>query len=441
MSPFLDPSAANGHVPLASFRYLERTVPGLPGIRQLEAEIGARLSTLRIAPERLRNRRIAVSAGSRGIASLAKIVRGVCAWLRTQGAEPFVFPAMGTHGGGTAEGQSKILEDYGVRSDYVGAEIRSDMAAASLGETPEGFQAFMDRAAAEADGVVVVNRVKPHTDFSGKIESGLLKMMAVGMGKVEGARECHRWSRKFGHEKVIRAMSARVLGSGKILCGLAVVENELHQIAAVRAARPEHIVAQEEEALEVARPLVPRLPFSALDLLIVDELGKNISGAGMDTKIIGRGVELDPGEARQAPEIKLIYVRDLTPESAGNAIGIGLADVMHERLYRKIDREKMYLNARTSLNPPVARLPIALPSDREALDFALGALGSPAPEEQRVAWIRNTLDLGRVAISERLAREIDSRGVAGPAAELSGWRLAPDIYSPRFDAAGNLAMS
>ena len=236
-------------------------------------------------------------------------------------------------------------------------------------------------------------------------------------------------------------MSARVLGSGKILCGLAVVENELHQIAAVRAARPEHIVAQEEEALEVARPLVPRLPFSALDLLIVDELGKNISGAGMDTKIIGRGVELDPGEARQAPEIKLIYVRDLTPESAGNAIGIGLADVMHERLYRKIDREKMYLNARTSLNPPVARLPIALPSDREALDFALGALGSPAPEEQRVAWIRNTLDLGRVAISERLAREIDSRGVAGPAAELSGWRLGPDIYSPRFDAAGNLAMS
>ena len=438
MSPPSNPSSANGHVPLARFRYLERTAPSLPGIPQLEAEIAARLSALRIAPERLRNRRIAVSAGSRGIASLPEIVRGVCGWLRTQGAEPFVFPAMGTHGGGTAEGQRKILEDYGVRSDYVGAEIRSDMAAASLGETPEGFQVFMDRAAAEADGVVVVNRVKPHTDFSGKIESGLLKMMAVGMGKVEGARECHRWSRKYGHEKVIRAISARVLGSGKILCGLAVVENELHQIAAVRAARPEHIVAQEEEALEVARPLVPRLPFSVLDLLIVDELGKNISGAGMDTKIIGRGVELRP---REAPEIKLIYVRDLTPESAGNAIGIGLADLMHERLYRKIDLEKMYLNARASLNPPVARLPIALPSDREALDFAMGALGSPAPEEQRVTWIRNTLDLGRVAISERLGREIDSEAAASRGRELSGWRLAPDIHLPRFDAAANLALS
>ena len=440
MSPLSNPSAADGHVPLARFQYLERTAPSLPEIRQLEAEIGARLSALGIAPERLRHRRIAVSAGSRGIASLAEIVRGVCGWLRTQGAEPFVFPAMGTHGGGTAEGQRKILEDYGVRSDYVGAEIRSDMAAASLGETPEGFQVFMDRAAAEADGVVVVNRVKPHTDFSGKIESGLLKMMAVGMGKVEGARECHRWSRKYGHEKVIRAMSARVLASGKILCGLAVVENELHQIAAVRAARPEDIVAQEEETLELARPLVPHLPCLRLDLLIVDELGKNISGAGMDTKIIGRGVELNVREARQAPKIKLIYVRDLTPESAGNAIGIGLADVMHERLYRKIDLEKMYLNARTSLNPPVARLPIALPSDREALDFALGALGSPAPEEQRVTWIRNTLDLGRIAISERLGREIDSDALASRGRPLSGWRLAPHIHSPGFDAAGNLAL-
>ena len=441
MSPPSNPSAANGHVPLARFQYLERTAPSLPGIPQLEAEIGARLSALGIAPERLRHRRIAVSAGSRGIASLAEIVRGVCGWLRTQGAEPFVFPAMGTHGGGTAEGQRKILEDYGVRSDYVGAEIRSDMRAASLGETPEGFQVFMDQAACEADGVVVVNRVKPHTDFSGKIESGLLKMMAVGMGKVEGARECHRWSRKYGHEKVIRAMSARALASGKILCGLAVVENELHQIAAVRAARPEDIVAQEEEALELARPLVPHLPCLLLDLLIVDELGKNISGAGMDTKIIGRGVELNVREAHQAPKIKLIYVRDLTPESAGNAIGIGLADVMHERLYRKIDLEKMYLNAHTSLNPPVARLPIALPSDREALDFALGALGSPAPEEQRVTWIRNTLDLGRIAISERLGREIDSDALASRGRPLSGWRLAPHIHSPGFDAVGNLALS
>ena len=431
-------SSGNGHVPLARFRYLEKTAPGVRGIQDLETEIRERLSALGLPPESLRNRRIAVSAGSRGIASLAQIVRAVCGWLKAHGAEPFVFPSMGTHGGGTAEGQRAILEDYGVRPDYVGVEVRSDMAAVSLGSTPEGFEVFMDRTAWQADGVVVLNRVKPHTDFSGKIESGLLKMMAVGMGKVEGARQCHLWSRKYGHERVIRAMSARVLASGKILCGLAVVENELHEIAAVRAARPEGIVAQEEDTLKIARPLVPRLPFSKLDLLIVDEMGKNISGAGMDTKIIGRGVTFQSGDAHQAPEINLIYVRDLTPESAGNAVGVGLADVMHERLYRKIDLEKMYLNARTSLTPPVARLPIYLASDQDALDFALGALGAPAPEEQRVTWIRNTLNLGRVAISERLARQIEPKAPANITTNLNGWRLTPDTYSPRFDAAGNL---
>jgi len=418
----------DAHVALPSFRYLERISASLPALADLPAGISGALSALSLAPAELRHRRIAVAVGSRGIARLADIARGACGWLAAQGALPFVFPAMGTHGGGTAEGQRKILEDYGVTPEYVGAEIRSDMATAQLGATPEGFQVFMDRNAWGAEGVVVINRVKPHTDFSGSIESGLLKMMAVGMGKVEGARECHRWARRYGHEKVIRSMSARVLASGKILGGLAVVENELHEICAVRASRPERIVAMEQKTLQTARPLVPQLPFSELDLLIVNELGKNISGAGMDTKVIGRGVELEDNEARRAPQIRLIYVRDLTPESAGNAIGIGLADLMHERLYRQIDLDKMYLNARTSLNPPVARLPMALPSDREALDFALGALGAPDPGAQRVAWIRNTLNLERVAVSERLA---------GDAASLRGWCLAPEVYTPRFDAAGN----
>lgn len=423
-----DASTTNGHASLPRFHYLERNSPSMAAIADLSTEISGALAALDLPPDKLRNRRIAVTAGSRGIARLADIVCAACGWLAAQGALPFAFPAMGTHGGGTADGQRKILEDYGITPEYIGAPIRSDMATTPLGATPEGFQVFMDRNAAEADGVLVVHRVKPHTDFSGSIESGLLKMMAVGMGKIDGARECHRWARKHGHENVIRAMSARVLGSGKILGGLAVVENELHQICALRAARPDGIVAMEEETLRMARPLVPHLPFAELDLLIVNEMGKNISGAGMDTKVIGRGVTLWGEGPRPAPEIRLIYVRDLTLESAGNAIGIGLADVMHERLYRKIDIEKMYLNARTSLNPPSARLPIYLPSDREALDFVLGALGAPDPEEQRVAWIRNTLNLERVAVSERLAREAES---------LSGWRLVPGSYSPRFDAAGN----
>jgi len=247
------------------------------------------------------------------------------------------------------------------------------------------------------------------------------------MGKEDGARETHHWGWKYGFERTIRAMSAVSVASGKILGGLAVIENELHQICAVHAAPPEGIAALDESALEMARPLVPRIPFPAFQLLIVDEMGKNISGTGMDTKVIGRGVELRPGEA---PQIDMIYVRDLTQESEGNAVGVGFADLMHERLYRKTDFSKTYINARVALNPVAARLPLYLPSDREALDLALGHVGSPEPGEQSIVWIRNTLNLGRLAVSELLACE---------AATLTGWRVSPESHPPRFDSAGNLA--
>jgi hypothetical protein len=333
---------------------------------------------------------------------------------------------MGSHGGATAEGQRQILADYGVTEESVGVEIRSSMDSVMVGTSPDGFRAYMDRNAWESDGVIVFNRVKPHTDFSGTIESGLLKMMSVGMGKVEGASQTHRAGWRHGFEHTIRAMAGAVLASGKILGGLAVVENEMHEVCHVRAARAEGIVAMEEELLRMARPLVPRIPFSRLDLLIVDEIGKNISGAGMDTKTIGRGVELQPGEA---PEIAMIYVRDLTPESEGNAVGVGFADLIHERLFRKIDFNKMYINARTSLNPAAARLPLHSPCDRVALDVALGHLGGPEPQRQRAVWIRNTQALKRLGVSPALAAE---------ARNFSGWRVSAEAVAPPFDDAGNL---
>ena len=384
------------------------------------------LNGLGIAAEKLHGKRIAVAVGSRGIASLQEIVAAVCGWLKEHGAQPFIFPAMGSHGGGTAEGQRKILEDYGVTEAALGVEIRSSMEAVPLGTTPEGFRVFVDRNAWESDGVLVINRIKPHTDFSGKIESGLLKMITIGMGKLEGATEGHRQSWKCGFETVIRAVSGKVLASGKILCGVALVENELHQIAVVCAALPEGMAAQEESTLQLARTLVPRIPFPPFHLLVVDEMGKNISGTGMDTKVIGRGVELPPAEA---PSISMIYVRDLTGPSAGNAVGVGFADVIHQRLYQKIDFDKTYLNTRTALNPAASRLPIHLPSDREALDLTLGHLGSPPPAEQRIVWIRNTLSLDRIAISAPLARE---------ATGLEHWRLLEGTLAADFDAAGNL---
>jgi len=416
----------NGRIPIDAFRLLERTSPTVPGLPDLEGEIRQALTGLAIPPERLAGRRIAVTAGSRGIANLKEIVKAACGWLKAQGAHPFVVPAMGSHGGATAEGQRLILEEYGVTPEAVGAEIKSGMATAPLGKTPEGFQVCMDRNAWEADSVLVLNRIKPHTDFSGSIESGLMKMMAVGLGKRDGAAETHRWSRKYGNERVIRAIAGVTLSTGKILCGLAVAENEMHQIAIVRAALPEGIVATEEEILPVARSLVPQLPFSKCHLLVVDEMGKNISGTGMDTKVVGRGARPLPVEA---PEIGLIYVRDLTAESDGNAIGVGLVDVIHERFYRKIDLTKMYMNARTSLNPLMARVPMHLPSDREALDYILAILGGPGPAEQRIIWIRNTLELNRVAVSASFAREADAIG---------NWRLLPEEFSLHFDSGGNL---
>jgi len=417
--------STNQH-PLGALRILERVAPSAPALADLREDMTRALQGLALPGSRLREKRIAVGIGSRGIADIDVLARAVCCWLRDQGARPFVFPAMGSHGGATAEGQKKVLEEYGVTPDFLGVDLISSMETVSLGTTPEGFQVFIDRGAFEADGIVLLNRVKPHTDFSGKIESGLLKMIAVGMGKADGALECHHWSWKFGFEKVIRAMSAKVLASGKILAGVAVVENEFHQVAALRAAGTGGIAAMEEACLEDARPWVARIPFPKLDLLIVEELGKNVSGTGLDTKIVGRGVDLQPGEA---PHIRLIYVRDLTPESGGNALGVGLADAIHERLYRKIDLPKMYANARTSMNPPMPRIPIFWPSDQEALTWLLGALGSPEPAEQRVAWIRNTLNLHRLVISGSLARD---------AANLPGWRLLAEPFTPAFDARGDL---
>ena len=421
--------ATNGNVPLSHLRILERTAPSLPELARLDQQVVSALGAVALPAEKLRGKRIAVAVGSRGIANINVLAKGLCDWLKNQGARPFVFPAMGSHGGATAEGQRKVLTEYGVTPEFLGVDVHSSMETVPLGTTPEGFRVFMDRHAWEADGVVVLNRVKPHTDFSGRIESGLLKMIAVGMGKAEGALECHHWSWKFGFETAIRAISRKVLASGKILAGVAVVENEFHQVAVLRAADARGIVSMEEACLEIARPLVARIPFPKLDLLVVDELGKNVSGTGMDTKIIGRAVELRPGEA---PEIRLIYVRDVTEESGGNALGVGLADAIHEKLYRKIDVQKMYANARTSMNPPMPRIPMVWPSDQGALGWLLGALGSPDPSEQRVVWIRNTLNLNRIGISERLACE---------ATALPGWQLLPELFAPCFDGEGNLTSS
>ena len=414
------------HVPLAPMFALQRKAPSVAALKDVEAAVQQSLAALRPPATRIRGKKIAVTAGSRGIDRLPQVVRAVCRWLKSEGATPFIVPAMGSHGGGTSEGQRQVLEKYGVTPEFTGAEIRSAIDPVSLGSTPEGIEVYLDRNAYEADAVLVMNRVKPHTDFSGNIESGVVKMMAVGLGKALGAQEVHRWSRKIGFETCLRAVCAKILSSGKILCGLALIENEFHQIAQICASIPDGIIIQEEKALTIAKGLVPRIPFPEVDLLVVDELGKNISGSGMDTKVVGRGL---PGVPPDAPRIRVIYARDLTKETEGNAAGVGLADLIHERLYQKIDYQKTFLNVRTSLNLPLAQVPMHCPSDRDAFDFALGYLGSPWPEQQRSVWVRNTISLDRIACSQALAVV---------ASKLDGWFLKPEPLIPQFDHEGNV---
>jgi len=416
----------NHHLPLSDFYFLERKAPGRPAIADLPAAVQSQLAGLGLAAGKLRGRRVAITVGSRGIASLQEIIRAVCDWLKAQGAQPFIVPAMGSHGGGTAEGQREVLTGYGITEAGVGAEVRSSIETVQVGTTPQRFPVFADRLAWEADGIVVVNRVKPHSDLSGSIESGMLKMMAIGLGKREGATEGHKQIWKYGFEPTIRAVSGTILESGKVLCGVALVENEFHAVAEARAARPENIVATEESCIALARELMPRLPFAQMDLLVADEMGKNISGAGMDSKVIGRVRGMAPGSG---PDISLVYVRDLTDVSSGNATGVGHADLMHERLYRKIDFVKTYANVRSSLNPAGGRMPMHMPCDRAALDLALAHLGSPEPAAQRAVWIRNTLCLNRLAISPAMRAAIMSP---------QSWRVAEQPFTAEFDAAGDL---
>ena len=413
-------------ITLPPMHRLQRMAPTMPGIQDLPAQIHRALDEAQLDSERLSGKSIALTVGSRGIASLQITVQAACDWLKKQGASPFVVPAMGSHGGATEEGQRTVLKDYGVTEERIGAPVRSSMKTVHLGDTPEGYAVYMDRNAHEADGVLLFNRVKPHTNFNGKIESGLVKIMTVGLGKEEGAKVVHLGSRQADYEPVLRSMAEVVLGSGKIVGGFGVVENEEHQVAVVRAARPGTIITMEEQALETAKELYARLPFKNIGLLIVDEMGKDISGAGMDTKVVGRGW-VAGGEGM--PEIRLVYVRDVTPASEGNAIGMGYADLIHENLYRKLDMEKVYVNARTSLEPGGARMPMHFPTDARAIGFALESMGCTDIARERIVWIKNTLMLREILVSPGILPELPSD---------SGYREVPTSLNADLGGNGNL---
>ncbi|MFB3787963.1 MAG: lactate racemase domain-containing protein [bacterium] len=358
-----------------------------------------------IPAAKLKGKRAAVTVGSRGIADLEAIVRAVVRTLREAGAEPFLVPAMGSHGGGVAEEQTKILADYGVTPERVGAPVRSSLETVCLGKTADGLPVFMDRNACEADGIVVLNRIKPHTDFSGAVESGLLKMMVVGLGKVDGARMFHGRTIAYPHDYMVQTISRVILASGKILGGLAILENAYHEVAELEWVPPAGMEEREKQLLLRAKELMPSLPIAKADLLIVDRIGKNISGVGMDPNITGRWYRVH-SRWQKSPDITRIVVLDLTEESLGNAAGIGLADFCSRRVVEKLDRPATYLNSVTSLNTIAANIPLYYDTDQEMMEQMILSLGDVDRANLRMLRIRDTLQIDRFEASEALWPEL-----------------------------------
>ena len=400
----------------------DRSIADIPGAIASELSGSGFGSTLKPGA------RIAIGVGSRGIANIATIVRCVVDFAKSRGFEPFLFPAMGSHGAATAEGQASVLAHYGIHEASMGCPVLSALEVVALGATPDGIETYMDKNAYSAGGVFLIGRVKWHTDFAGKIESGLFKMMAIGLGKFAGAQRYHTYAYRLGLEHVIRTVGRQVLKSGKILGGLAILEDANHHTARLTAVHVDEMERKEEELLALAKSWMGRIPV-ALNILIVDEIGKNFSGAGMDSKVVNRGVNGEYNPWDTAPHIDRIVLRGLSEHSYGNGVGLGMADVVNDRLLAAIDWNPTQINSLTASTPAAIRTPVHFASDRECLERIWPTVGGLQQNDVTIGWIANSLDLGTMRLSENLRAEIESNQdleIVGEAEELE------------FDRAGNL---
>jgi len=375
--------------------------------------------------------RVAIGVGSRGISNIATIVKAVVDFWKEQGAKPFLFPAMGSHGAATAEGQSDVLAHYGIHGATMGAPLLSSLDVVPIGKTAEGVETFMDKNAAEADAVFLVARVKWHTDFAGALESGLFKMMAIGLGKFAGAQRYHTFGYRAGLEQMLRSVGASIFASGKVLGGLAILEGAHHETAALVAVSSgkglEAMIAHEEQLLHQVKSWMAKLPAPEIDILIVDEIGKNISGAGMDTKVINRGVNGEYNPWPDTPKVRRLYARTLSELSYHSGVGLGMADVIHDKLLNEINWKPTYINSLTASTPACIRTPIHYPSDRAALAAVAPTVGKTDLSEVTYCRIHNTLELIRFEVSENLLTSLGSNAKA---------ISAP--YEIKFDTNGDL---
>ena len=394
-------------------------------IADLTAAVRGELSRGEVAGTVHRGARVAVTVGSRGIANLPALVRPLLDGLRDLGAEPFIVPAMGSHGGATAEGQLEVLAGMGVTEEAMGVPIRASMDTVVLGRSEDGKPVYMDRIASEADGIVVFGRIKPHTAFRGLYESGMFKMMAIGMGNQRGAEAVHAEGFKnMGHN--VPAYARVVLEKAPILFGLAVVENAFDDTCRVVAMTRDEIPEREPQLLRESKALMPHIKFDPMDVLMIDEIGKNHSGDGQDPNITAAYIT---PYASGGPEVQRYVILDVSDESHGNAIGAGVAHISTKRLFDKIDFDATYPNALTCRVVIGARVPTIMANDRLALQAALYTCVEIDPDHPRIVRIANTSHIDEIMISEALmdeARARDDVEVLSEPAPLA------------FDAEGNL---
>ncbi len=351
---------------------------------------------------------VALGAGSRGVASIHLIIKTLVEEVKKLGGSPFVFPAMGSHGGGTGEGQREVLATLGITEEYINCPIKSSMETIELGKSLSGLQVYLDKNASQADAIIVTNRVKAHTNFRGEVESGLMKMLAIGTGKHNQAIAIHAHGVN-GLRDYIPEVGRAIIERAPVIAGFAVLEDAYHNASRITGILPQDFYRVEAGLLKEANAISPKLPSMDLDLLIVERMGKNISGAGMDTNVTGR-VHLPDNHAWPEPRVRSLIVLDLTEETHGNAVGVGAADLITRRLFEKIDYKSTYINSITGGGPAHGAIPITLDSDREAIRVALDYLVGPKkPHEVRAVRIKDTLTLDEMQVSEVLMRELKGR--------------------------------
>ena len=373
----------------------------------IDGTLSKQLNRSEIVDKLVPGMRIAIAVGSRGISQLVPIIQSIVSFLKQQGIEPFVVPAMGSHGGATAQGQAAVLEKYGVTESAIGVPIISSMEIESIYyDTENNVDLCMDKNAFESDGVIIVNRIKPHTGFRGHFESGLLKMLLIGLGKQKGAQQAHNFTGK-RFADYIEHYGEILLNRSNVLFGVGIVENAYDNISSINVLTKDEILIKEPDLLHYAKTQLPKIMFDNLDVLIVQEIGKNISGPGMDPNITHSYNSLSGISCQD--RAKRIVVLDLTKETQGAALGIGMADITTKRLFKEIDLNATYMNCLTASITESAKIPMMFDNDREAIQAAIMSLPQVEISNIQVAMIKNTLQLGEIWISESMLDEANKR--------------------------------